>query len=220
MTEPAVAAGRGDLREQLAPAQSALLVIDVQNDYCDPGGALGRGGGDLRSVAPALANIHRLIEAARETGVAVFFIRNWHEAWANSSGWRSRAPRASGAAAARSWGAEFHGVATAPGEPVIEKQRYDAFVGTPLDSALRTLGRSTLVLTGFGTNVCVESTARHAVCLDYRIVLASDATGTADGPAAHEASLSTIARHFGRRAATMEILAAWRDRPTLAPLCV
>ena len=159
--------------ELLQPARSALLVIDVQNDYCHPNGALGRHGADLGSVAPALANIQRLIEAARLSGAAVFFVRNWHEAWANSPGWRARTPRQSEAAQARSWGAEFYGVTPAPGEPVIDKQRYDAFIGTPLDSALRALGRGTLVLTGFGTNVCVESTARHAVFLDYHIVFAA-----------------------------------------------
>lgn len=196
--------------ELLQPARSALLVIDVQNDYCHPNGALGRHGADLGSVAPALANIQRLIEAARLSGAAVFFVRNWHEAWANSPGWRARTPRQSEAAQARSWGAEFYGVTPAPGEPVIDKQRYDAFIGTPLDSALRALGRGTLVLTGFGTNVCVELTARHAVFLDYHIVFAGDATGTADGTAAHEATLATIARHFGPVSVTSEIVAAWR----------
>jgi ureidoacrylate peracid hydrolase len=210
MAEPSEAAGHADLAERLVPARSALLVIDVQNDYCHPNGSLGRHGADLGSVAPALANIQRLIEAARTAGAAVIFIRNWHEAWANSAGWRARVPRQSGAGEARSWGAEFCGVTPVPGEPVIDKQRYDAFIGTPLDSGLRALGRSTLVMTGFGTNVCVESTARHAVFLDYHIVFASDATGTADGQAAHEATLATIARHFGPVAATADILAAWR----------
>ena len=200
-----------DIAALLVPARSALLVIDVQNDYCHPQGALGSHGADLGSVEPALANIRRLIDEARASGAAVIFIRNWHVPWANSAGWRARVTRQSGAAQAGSWGAEFYGVAPAPGEPVIDKQRYDAFIGTPLDSALHALARGTLVLTGFGTNVCVESTARHAVFLDYHIVFASDATGTADGIAAHEATLATIAHHFGPVAATAEILEAWRS---------
>jgi ureidoacrylate peracid hydrolase len=210
MAERSKPSGQAKVAQLLAPARSALLVIDVQNDYCHPDGALGRHGADLGSVGPALANIQLLIEAARTAGAVVIFVRNWHEAWANSPGWRARASRQSGAAQANSWGAQFYGVAPAPGEPVIDKQRYDAFIGTPLDSALHALSRDTLVMTGFGTNVCVESTARHAVFLDYRIVFASDATGTADGQAAHEATLETISRHFGPVAATAEIRAAWR----------
>jgi len=202
------------LASLLAPAHSALIVVDVQNDYCHPEGALGRHGADLRPVAPAVENIVRLIETARQAGAAVIFVRNWHEAWADSSGWRARTPRLSRAGQAGSWGAAFFRVVPARDEPVLNKQRYDAFIGTPLDSALRALERKTLIFTGFGTNVCVESTARHAVFLDYRIVLVSDATDTADGPAAHQASLDTIARHFGAVAATSEILAAWRvDSP-------
>lgn len=194
----------------LEPAHTALIVVDVQNDYCHPDGTLGSHGADLGSVPPAVENIERLIEAARRIGVAVIFVRNWHERWAESSAWRARTPRRpSHAAQAGSWGAEFFRVAPARDEPILNKQRYDAFIGTPLDRALRALDRTTLIFTGFGTNVCVESTARHAVFLDYRIVLVSDATDTADGPSAHRASLDTIARHFGRVTATAEILEAW-----------
>jgi ureidoacrylate peracid hydrolase len=192
------------------PAETALLVIDVQNDYCHPDGALGRHGADLGFVPPAVDNILRLIETARRAGVAVFFLRNWHETWTESAGWRARVPHQSSAGKAGSWGAQFFAVTPAADEPVINKQRYDAFIGTPLDSALHTIERSTLVFTGFGTNVCVESTARHAVFLDYRIVLVSDATDTADGRSAHQATLDTISRHFGPVASTAEILAAWR----------
>lgn len=210
MADPRVAPLQERAARLLVPAESALLVIDVQNDYCHPDGALGRHGADLSSVEPALDNIERLIEASRACGTAVLFIRNWHEAWANSPGWRDRATRESSAGQARSWGAQFYRVAPLPGEPVIDKQRYDAFIGTPLASALQALGRSTLAFTGFGTNVCVESTARHAVFLDYHIVLVSDATGTADGTAAHDATLATISRHFGPVASTAEVLSAWR----------
>ena len=210
MADSAGTTGRREIAPLLAPGQSALLVIDVQNDYCHPHGSLGSHGADLACIAPALANIRRLIDGARAAGAAVIFIRNWHQPWANSAGWRARVARQSGSAQAESWGAEFYGVAPAPGEPVIDKQRYDAFIGTPLDSALHALQRRTVVLTGFGTNVCVESTARHAVFLDYHIVFASDATGTPDGEAAHRATLANIANHFGPVAATDEILAAWR----------
>jgi len=70
------------------------------------------------------------------------------------------------------------------GEPIISKYRYSGFVGTTLDQALRTLKRDVLIMTGIATNVCVESTARHAVFLDYRIVFMSDATATASATSA------------------------------------
>jgi ureidoacrylate peracid hydrolase len=71
------------------------------------------------------------------------------------------------------------------------------------------LKRDTLIMTGIATNVCVESTARHAVFLDYRIVFMSDATATADGDAIQKATLYNMERHFGRVAATDEVISAW-----------
>jgi ureidoacrylate peracid hydrolase len=210
MSDQSAGPGRASVTELLVPARSALLVIDVQNDYCHPDGLLAKHGADLRAVGPALANIQSLIEAARTAGAAVVFIRNWHEIWAHSAGWQARTTRPGMSAQARSWGAEFFGVAPLSGEPIIDKQRYNAFIGTPLDNALHTLGRDALVMTGFATNVCVESTARHAVFLDYRIVFTSDATGTSDGEEVHQATLGNIARHFGAVAPTSDIVAAWR----------
>jgi ureidoacrylate peracid hydrolase len=198
-----------DLAPLLEPARCALLVIDVQNDYCHPEGALGRGGADLGTVAAVMTNIERLIEAARSLDVTVVFLRNWHESFTDSAAWVTRVPKRSGAGQARSWGAEFYRVAPVESEPVINKHRYSGFIGTPLDSTLHMYKRDRLILTGFGTNVCVESTARHAVFLDYRIVFASDATGTPDGDAAHTGTLQNIAKHFGRVAATSEILSVW-----------
>jgi ureidoacrylate peracid hydrolase len=203
---------QAELPALLAPAQTALLLVDVQNDYCHPEGSLGRHGIDMTPVAPAIANIQKLIAVARETGVAVVFIRNWHETWTDSAAWAARSPHSGRAARAGSWGAEFFAIAPEPGDPVINKQRYSAFIGTSLDATLHALKRNTLVMTGIATNVCVESTARHAVFLDYRIVFAADATGTSDGAFAQEATLDTIAQHFGPVATTERIVETLRHQ--------
>jgi ureidoacrylate peracid hydrolase len=193
----------------IAPARTALIVVDVQNDYCDPKGSLGCAGADLATVGPAVANIERLIGAARAVGTAVIFVRNWHEHWTDSETWLARKTSTSRAAISQSWGAEFFKVVPLAGEPIINKYRYSGFVGTTLDQALRTLKRDTLIMTGIATNVCVESTARHAVFLDYRIVFMSDATATADGDTIQKATLHNMERHFGRVAATDDVIGAW-----------
>ena len=199
------------LEKLIAPERTALIVVDVQNDYCHPRGSLGCAGADLAAVAPAVANIERLILAARESGAAVIFVRNWHEVWTDSDAWVGRKPLStSRAAIARSWGAEFFNVEPLASEPIISKYRYSGFIGTNLDQALRTLKRDVLIMTGIATNVCVESTARHAVFLDYRIVFMSDATATADGDAIQKATLHNMERHFGRVAATEDVINAWK----------
>lgn len=204
------------LAKLVAPERTALIVVDVQNDYCHPRGALGCAGADLAAVAPAVANIERLIVAARQSGAAVIFVRNWHEAWTDSDAWIGRKPtNSSRAAIARSWGAEFFKVEPLPGEPIISKYRYSGFIGTSLDQALSTMKRDVLIMTGIATNVCVESTARHAVFLDYRVVFMSDATATADGDAIQKATLHNMERHFGRVAATDDIVNAWKADASL-----
>jgi ureidoacrylate peracid hydrolase len=202
------------LGKLIDPARTALIVVDVQNDYCDPKGSLGRAGADVSSADAAVANIERLIAAARRVGAAVIFVRNWHESWTDSEAWLGKKNSSSRAAIARSWGAEFYRIAPLDNEPVINKFRYSGFVGTSLGQALSTYKRDTLIMTGVATNVCVESTARDAVFLDYRIVFMSDATATADGDAIQKATLYNIERHFGRVAATDEIIAAWDAAPS------
>ncbi len=209
------------LNKLIDPARTALMVVDVQNDYCDPKGSLGRAGADVSSADAAVANIERLITAARRVGAAVIFVRNWHESWTDSEVWLGKKNSSSRAAIARSWGAEFYRVEPRDNEPIINKFRYSGFVGTSLDQALSTYKRDTLIMTGVATNVCVESTARDAVFLDYRVVFMSDATATADGDAIQKATLYNIERHFGRVAATDEIIAAWDAAPshnTVVPL--
>jgi ureidoacrylate peracid hydrolase len=201
------------LGKLIDPARTALIVVDVQNDYCDPKGSLGRAGADVSSADAAVTNIERLIAAARRVGAAVIFVRNWHESWTDSEAWLGKKNSSSRAAIARSWGAEFYRVVPLDNEPIINKFRYSGFVGTSLDQALSTYKRDTLIMTGVATNVCVESTARDAVFLDYRIVFMSDATATADGDAIQKATLYNIERHFGRVAATDEIIAAWDAAP-------
>jgi ureidoacrylate peracid hydrolase len=199
--------------EIIDPARTALIVVDVQNDYCHPDGSAGRRGGDLSGVNDAVANIQRHIDKAREVGAAVIFVRNWDETWTDSLAWRTRRPGLADAGRAGSWGAELYKVEPAPGEPLINKQRYSAFVNTALANVLQTMERSTVLMTGTATNVCVESTARHAVFLDYRMVFLSDATATADGPDIQAATLTNMSKHFGTVASTDEVLAAWADRP-------
>jgi ureidoacrylate peracid hydrolase len=206
------------LAQLIEPSRTALILIDVQNDYCHPEGSLGSVGADVSSVDPAVDNIEKLLEASRKLGVAVIFVRNWHEKWTDSEQWLNRKPSKTRAAVARSWGAEFYRVSPLENEPIINKYRYSGFIGTTLDQALSTFKSETVIMTGVATNVCVESTARQAVFLDYKLVFTSDATATSDGEAIQQATLHNMTRHFGRVASTDEILKAWAPLLVEAPM--
>jgi ureidoacrylate peracid hydrolase len=201
---------RSDLEALVERSRTAVLVVDVQNDYCHPHGALGRQGlptGDAMAMIPVLA---RLLDAAREHGTRVIFIQTVHTDETDSAAWVRRSGGTSTTVCRKgTWGGEFTGVAPREGEVVVNKHRYSAFVNTRLDSVLRTLKIENVIMTGVSTNVCVESTARDAYMRDYNMVFLSDCTA-AYASEDHEATLRTMSRNFGVVASADEVIGAWQ----------
>jgi ureidoacrylate peracid hydrolase len=113
--------------------------------------------------------------------------------------------------AAGTWGAEFYDVAPAPGETIIDKHCYSAFMGTRLDAHLRALGIQTLVFTGVQTNVCVESTLRDGQSLGFHVVVAADCVAS-HTQAAHDITLQTVGFLFGDVVPRRDISSHWRRR--------
>jgi ureidoacrylate peracid hydrolase len=200
------------VQELLGSGHSALLVVDIQNDYIHPEGSAGRSGRDTSSAIAMIPRLHALIEAARARGVPVYYARNWHGPNTDSGPWKSRRTWSSGAGGqagvAGTWGADWYEVEPRADEVVIDKYRYDAFLGTALELMLRTRGIETVVCCGTATNVCVESTARAAHMRDFNLVLVGDCCAAFD-PVLHEGTLENIRRHFGVVATADEVKAAW-----------
>ncbi|MFO1154217.1 MAG: cysteine hydrolase family protein [Rhodospirillales bacterium] len=142
--------------------RSALVVIDCQNTYRE-------GVMQLVGVEPALVEVARLLASARSVGSPVFHIM--HDAGPGTP-YDVRAPI----------GQISDPVKPLPGEPVIVKTKPSSFWETDLDDRLRALGIENLVLCGFMTHVCVNSTARAAFNLGYRTTIVGDATATRDLP--------------------------------------
>lgn len=161
---------------------SALVMIDCQNTYRT--GVMA-----LVGVEEALAEAARLLARARDAGAAIFHIA--HDA---------------GPGSPYDYSAEIGQIAdlVAPGdgEPVIVKNLPNAFVGTDLHERLQAAGKQNLILAGFMTHMCVNSTARGAFNLDYRTTVVGAATATRDLPGRdgsvlaasdlHEASLVAL----------------------------
>ena len=138
-------------------AACALIVIDVQHDFCDADGAVGRDveRGAVDAMCTSIATLHA---AAHRCGVPVVFVQTVHRDATDSRAWRNRFPeRELMVCREGTWGAEFHRCAPIAGDVVVQKHRYSAFHGTELQHVLHTLGRTTVALTGTSTNVCVES---------------------------------------------------------------
>lgn len=196
----------------------ALIVIDVQNDFCHPEGAMAQRGVDT-SRSPEIAEVtERLCSVFRDAGRPVIFVRTEHGPWTNSASWVHRLDESPlgkkkdvpPICAEGTWGAEFFKVAPAPEDRVITKRRYSAFFGTDLETVLHAKGVHSVAITGVATNVCVEATARDAFMRDYDTAVIKEACGayTLDE---HNTSLRNINSYFGRVISADDLLPAAAD---------
>jgi ureidoacrylate peracid hydrolase len=194
--------------ELVVPSKSAVVVVDVQNDFCAPDGAAALGGKDVSAVNAMLPRLQRFLANAHAHGTNVIFVQTIHEPSTDSEVWIGRRtdPNARNCVKG-SWGAAF-AVAPLANDPVVVKHRYSAFVHTRLDSVLRTMKVENLIVVGVATNVCVESTTRHGYMLDYNVVLVSDCCAAYDA-AAHDMTLLVHRKYFGTVATSDAIVASW-----------
>jgi ureidoacrylate peracid hydrolase len=211
------------LEEKVDPRHTAVLVIDVLNDFCAEGGMMWHEGLDLSYVQELARRLPAFLDSARAAGVPVIFTRNVYSSEANwylSDVWLEQAGRRRrGSYTARdvcspgSWNQEFYGdVQPGEGEAIVTKHRFSAFLHTDLDLLLRTRGIRTLVLTGVATEVCVETTARDGFMRDYYILFTSDGTATYSMED-HERTLDTIDRYFGEVVTLSQVEKVW-EKPS------
>ena len=144
-------------------AGAALVMIDLQNTYRE-------GVMRLSGVEPAIAEARVLLMRAREAGIPVIHVR--HDAGPGTP-YDVRAPI----------GQISDEVAPLDGEPVITKALPSSFVGTDLQARLEATGRQDVVIVGFMTHMCINSTARSAFSLGLRPTVVAAATATRDLPA-------------------------------------
>ncbi|MGE7827367.1 cysteine hydrolase family protein [Paenibacillus sp. NPDC093718] len=206
------------LNQLMLGSKAAVIVVDVQNDYCHPEGALPQAGCNVSGVVAMMPKLYKLLHTARELNVPIIFIQTLHEKATDSDAWTTRSSGRSANVCRRgSWGAEFYELSPQEDDIIVNKHRYSAFVNTRLDSVLKTLKIETLIMTGVSTNVCVESTARDGFMLDYHIVLAADACASYS-QTAHEMTLENIEGYFGKVTDVAQLLDIWMDKTPEEPL--
>jgi len=203
------------LQEKVAAGHTAVLVIDVQNDFFASGGTFDRIGRDVSVVRRMMPPLHALLEEARGAGVQVIFVRYGLTEATESDVFleqRSRGRANLPICREGSWGAEFYEVVPQPGEPVVVKHRYSGFIGTDLNVILRATGVRTLVLTGIASNGCVEATARDGFMHDYYIVFVDDCTASYSDQL-HQATLANIEDAYGIVVTSDQLLSQWAAQP-------
>jgi ureidoacrylate peracid hydrolase len=204
---------------KVRPEHCAVLLVDVQNDFCAEGGAMHREGNDLSLVQDMIPRLERFVEGARAAGVRCVWIKNVYNTGPNfylSEVWLEQAARKRNGlyvnhpvCQAGEWNGDFYKIRPSADEAIVIKHRFGAFESTDLDLVLRSQGIRTVIMTGIATNVCVETTARQAFLRDYYVVFTSDCTATYS-QRAHEGTLENTEHFFGQVTTSEEIMKCWQ----------
>lgn len=207
-------------RYEICPTRTALLVVDMTNDFLLPGAPQEVAAG--REMANALA---MLIAECRRAAIPIIYTSHVHRPDGSDMGRMAEAfdylvddQRRPVALIEGTEGVEvFDPLRPQPGDVLITKHRYSAFFNTDLDTVLHTKGIDTLLIAGVATNVCSESTARDATFRDYKVIFLSDCNETMDipdqgwGAMSHEevnrAVFTTLAAAFCEVASSESVLA-------------
>jgi ureidoacrylate peracid hydrolase len=173
----------------LQPDRAAVVVVDMINEFCKPGGAMVLPGYE-RLVPPQ----RQVIAAARAAGMPILWVHDMHRANVRQDReWLKRTPHG----VENTWAVEIIDDLGARADDIhVVKRRYSAFFGTDLDLTLKDLGVTQLVIFGVVTNICVRSTVHDAFFLGYDVAVPRDCCA-ATGPREQDSSLYDIATHFG-----------------------
>ncbi|MDO1485110.1 isochorismatase [Rhodococcus rhodochrous] len=197
-----------------ATERGALLVIDVQHSFADPAHLPWLEPDGAAALAAAVDRTTELVDAFRRGGLPVLWVRLEQRAespWASSRHLRGIPDEApwpgDEPCVADTAGVRWFGVEPGPGETVVTKRRYSAFLGTDLAAILTDAQVEWLCVAGLTTECCVLTTTFDGMQLGYRMVVASDAVATYD-PRLHDASLRILADNAAWIRSTADLASA------------
>lgn len=205
--------------------RTAVIVVDMQNDFCSPGGWLDSIGVDTSPLLGPVGPLNRLLPALRSVLVPVVWLN-----WGNRPDRSNLSPSVlhvynpdgegcgigdplpgSGSRVLEkgSWGAAVvDGLQPEPGDLHVDKYRMSGFWDTPLDSILRNMDIHTLLFAGVNLDQCVMHTLQDAVCLGYDAILLEDCCATTSPDYCTQAAVYTIKQCYGFTAQSASLLEA------------
>lgn len=219
---------------RLTAATTAVVVVDMQNDFASPGGMFDRAGIDIAGIRAIVPNVQAVLSAARDAGMTIIYLKMGFSpdlidaGFPSSPTWLKHLPMRVGDDVTSPdgepsrilvrdcWNTEIvPELQPVDGDMVLYKTRYSGFYDTELDTVLRSRGIERIVVVGATTSVCVDSTVRDAMFRDYHCLVIADATAepiAADAPRSnHDASLLTLELLFASVAQSKDLVASLRS---------
>jgi len=207
----------------------AVIVVDMQNAFLSKGGYFDLAGHDLSEVQRIIEPCRKIISLAREKGSKVVYLQMGCSPDMSDAG-SPNSPNRLKSRGLRmiqqhpewkeslyvygTWGADvIEELRPQQGDILVKKQKYDGFIGTNLDIILRTCHIESLLFVGVATNICVESTLRHAFFLDYFPILVSDAVSQTGPSLIQDATILNVRSTFGWVTTSEDLLSALKGAP-------
>jgi len=219
-----VLARRGRIHwfDVLDPEKTALVVVDMQNTFCEPGAPA-----EVPSSRAIVADINALTTELRARKVPVIWVLHANTRHGERSDWemffnyvvadevRQQTIESLAPGRQRVWSE----LTTSSQDLTIIKNRYSALIpgASSLERVLRNLGIDTILIAGTKTNVCCEATARDAMMLDFKVVMVSDCCAALSDDE-HRASLETIIQQFGDVLTREEVIARLDGRSNVSSM--
>jgi ureidoacrylate peracid hydrolase len=204
---------------QFSPGNTAVIVVDMQNDFGSEGGMFHRAGLDVSGIKACVAPTDRVLSLARAAGIKIVYLKMGFRPDLSDMGSEdapnrvrhlslfrvgqtATAPGSGRVLIQGDWGTKIvDELAPEPGDTIIEKHRFSGFFETELDAILKSWSIRHLIFTGCTTSVCVESTMRDAFFRDYLSVLLADCAAEPLGDIAprsnHDATLLLVEAMLG-----------------------
>jgi ureidoacrylate peracid hydrolase len=210
----------------IVPAQTAIIVVDMQNAFASAGGMFDLAGFDISGAAPAIEANKRLLPVARKAGMTVVYLQMSYRPDLGDAGdtsspnyhkelgmvlMRQRPELRGKLLIDNSWDWQIvDALKPEPGDQIIRKSRYSGFCNTGLEAYLRSRKIRHLLFTGVATNVCVDATARDAYMLEFWPVLVEDAMNHSGPDFNRQSTLWNFENAFGWITGTDMIVEALR----------
>jgi ureidoacrylate peracid hydrolase len=206
---------KGDFAQLAAPSKTAVLVVDMQNDFVADDGRVGLSGVDMHPLQEAAIGINRLITAARQSDVPVLYIVVEHGRDVDLPPYQARYERRGMTpddtiCQTGTWGAQLYDGLLPPekGESRLVKHGYDAFQNPDLESALRKSGIRTVIVTGVVTELCVRATVASAFERGFFALVPRECSASTEPEPAH-AAIESIERWYGELVSVDDLTALW-----------